>query len=106
MLVGEIGIDRREYLYNLTYCDILLITRGYMRRQHYGWEQARLIAYHVNYCMGLPKGQTAKTIVEWLRFPWEDEDEQSDSTVTNEDIERLRQIMREENARQEKGGES
>ena len=71
MLVGEIGISRREYLYELSYCEILLITRGYFRRYHPGWEQARLIAHQVHYCMGVSKGDVAKTPQELIPFNWE-----------------------------------
>ena len=31
-MVGEIGRDRREYLYEMMYWEILLIVRGYNRR--------------------------------------------------------------------------
>ena len=71
MLVGEIGIARREYLYELSYCEILLITRGYFRRYHPGWEQARLVAHQVHYCMGVSKGDVAKTPQEFIPFHWE-----------------------------------
>lgn len=71
MLVGEIGIARREYLYELSYCEILLITRGYFRRYHPGWEQARLVAHQVHYCMGVSKGDVAKTPQELIPFYWE-----------------------------------
>ena len=71
MLVGEIGYNRKEYLYELDYWEILLITRGYFCRSHSNWEQARLIAYHVRYCMGLGKGESAKDIDQWLPFSWE-----------------------------------
>lgn len=71
MLVGEIGIARREYLYELSYCEILMITRGYFRRYHPGWEQARLVAHQVHYCMGVSKGDVAKTPQELIPFNWE-----------------------------------
>ena len=32
MVVGEIGRDRIEYLYEMSYCEIALIIRGYRRR--------------------------------------------------------------------------
>ena len=30
-----------------------------------------MIAYQAHYCMGLPKGETAPTVTEWIKFPWE-----------------------------------
>ena len=71
MLVGEIGIPRKEFLYELRFVDILLIVRGYFNRQHAGWEQARLIAYHVRYCMGVKKDEVVPTIDKWHPVPWE-----------------------------------
>ena len=67
--MGEIGFPRHEYLYELTYCDLLLITRGFQRPQRHGWQQARLIAYHVRYCIGLSKCENANTLTAWLPFP-------------------------------------
>lgn len=32
-----------------------------------------MIAYQAHYCMGLPKGETAPTVTEWIKFPWEKE---------------------------------
>ena len=62
---------RKEYLYELRFVDILLIVRGYFNRQHAGWEQARFIAYHVRYCMGVKPGDVVPTVKKWYPFPWE-----------------------------------
>ena len=67
MLVGEIGIPRKEFLYDLKLFEIILITRGYFRRHHPGWEQARLIAYHAAHAMG-GKHQPPP-VTQWLKFP-------------------------------------
>lgn len=83
------GFPRHEYLYELTYCDLLLITRGFQRRQRHGWEQARLIAYHVRYCMGLSKDENVKTLTEWLPFPWDREAE----LPTEEEIKEMQALM-------------
>lgn len=90
--MGEIGFPRHEYLYELTYCDLLLITRGFQRRQRHGWEQARLIAYHVRYCMGLSKGENAKTLTEWLPFPWEHEQREAE-LPSEEEIKEMQALM-------------
>jgi len=103
MLVGEIGIGRREYLYDMTFCEILLTTRGYFRRYHSQWEMTRIIAYQIHFCMGLKEGTTAPSLQEFMTFPWErtaDGDTPID-LPTEADIEDLRRIMREENARME-----
>lgn len=50
--MGEIGRDRHEYLYEMSYCDILLIQRGYRRRNILQYQLQRLQAYGAFHCMG------------------------------------------------------
>ena len=69
--MGEIGIPRLEYLYELTHCDLLMIGRGYNARHHHGWEQARLVAYNARFCMG--SKDPIPLVTEWIKFPWERE---------------------------------
>ena len=45
--MGEIGIPRREYLYDLTLCDLLMIERGYYRRSIDVWSASRWSTYHI-----------------------------------------------------------
>jgi hypothetical protein len=102
MFVGEIGIPRREYLYDLTHTDMILIRRGYIRRFHPHWEMARLIAHQTHYCMGVAPGESAKTPTEWITFPWErNEDGEPTDQPSEAEVKRLRQMMIEENARAE-----
>jgi hypothetical protein len=102
MFVGEIGIQRHEYLYILTFADLLLIRRGYFFRYHQQWEMARMIAHQVHYCMGVKQGDTVKTATEWVTFPWERTPDGEPADIPSElEVECLRQIMREENARAE-----
>ena len=72
--MGEIGLPRRECLYELDHADLILISRGYIRRQRSSWEQTRWIAYHVRYCMGLKQGETAPRIQNWVPFSWDNEE--------------------------------
>lgn len=60
--MGEIGRDRREYLYEMSYCDILLIQRGYRRRNILQYQLQRLQAYGAFHCMSGSK----KTPGQWL----------------------------------------
>lgn len=66
--MGEIGISWRDYLYELTYCQLTLIDRGYRRRHRANWEQARLIAYCAAHAMG---GKNIPAIEKWMPLPWE-----------------------------------
>ena len=101
--MGEIGCPRKEYLYEYRFIDLLMIQRGYFRRYHPMWEMTRIISYQVHFCMGLKEGTTAPTIQEFMTFPWErtDDGESPADPMTDEDIENLRRLMREENARAE-----
>ena len=60
--MGEIGRDRREFLYDMSYCDILLIQRGYRRRHILQYQLQRLQAYGAFHCM---RGSN-KTPDKWL----------------------------------------
>lgn len=44
-MVGEIGRDRREFLYDMEWCDIVLIIRGYSRRNILMYQLQRITAY-------------------------------------------------------------
>lgn len=94
MFVGEIGIPRTEYLYELQFVDLLLISRGYFNRLHPGWEQARLVAYNAHYCMG--SKTTPPTVDEWLPFPWENSKSDLPSDDKVEEMRKQYQKMNEE----------
>jgi hypothetical protein len=79
MLVGEIGIPRREFLYDLTRAEIILITRGYFRRYHPGWEQARFIGYHAAHAMGSRTPPPPPS--QWFPLPWEKSAKPADSVT-------------------------
>ena len=61
-VVGEIGINRREYLYELAHDEITLIRRGYRRRNVLQYQLQRLQAYGAMFAMS----GTNKTPVEFL----------------------------------------
>ena len=60
--MGEIGRDRREYLFEMSYCDNLLIQRGYRSRNILQYQLQRLQAYGAFHCMSGAK----KTPEQWL----------------------------------------
>lgn len=95
--MGEIGFPRREFLYDLVWWEVRSIIRGYNARHHHGWEQARLVAYNAHYCMG--SKETPPTVTEWIKFPWEKSAESGSTMPTDDEVERLRQLLREERAK-------
>lgn len=107
--MGEIGYDRLEYLYDLTFCDLLLIERGYERRHCHLWSAARWGTYYIM-CAQVGGKQLAESGIhcpqDLLPLPWDMRHEEGSSTdmPTGEDVQRLRQLMMEENARAEAAG--
>lgn len=91
MLVGEIGIDRRAFLYDLRYWEVLRIIKGYRRRD---WLKLQLMAectYAAMYAMRDPKGMTPQKMFPEL-FKVEDEPEAP--TITEQDAQDLQDMMR------------
>lgn len=91
-MVGEIGIPRHEFLYEIQYWEVLRIVRGYRRR---GRLRDQLIAecvYAALFSMRDAKGKTVKDL-----FPdiFEDDDDYRDEgdTITDEDVAMLQAEM-------------
>lgn len=91
--MGEIGRDRHEYLYEMSYCDILLIQRGYDRRQRYLWSAVRWQTYHTMLSTCGSKSMNEAGIrlpTDLIRFPWEQE---PPPHVSQEEIDTLQAEM-------------
>lgn len=76
MFVGEMGINRKEYLYELVFCDLLLIARGYERRNRHMWSATRWQTYHLMLAF-VGSNKLAENGIhsakDLLKFPWEKE---------------------------------
>lgn len=104
--MGEIGINRLEYLYELSWLDLILIERGYDRRCRHLWSATRWQAYELMSAqMG---GQQMRengihTPLDLIKFPWEKQDNDGGGGSGNmpdaATIAQLRQMMMEENAK-------
>ena len=84
--MGEIGIDRHEYLYELTACDMFLIERGYERRNRHLWSSTRWGTYHIMLATCGTKALQESGIykpTDLIQFPWE---RSSTGNLTEEDI--------------------
>lgn len=105
--MGEIGYNRREYLYDLTYCDILCIERGYYRRNREMWSATRWQAFQIMRAQvgddSLKKSGIHKP-TDLLQFPWEKEQSEPSSMPTEADIAEMQAMMREMNAQNEQSG--
>lgn len=104
LLVGEIGIPRREFLYDLRLWEIRAIVRGYRRRAALTWEPARWQSYIWLRARGAKEYHRPQDV---LKFPWELERGETSEPISDEEVERIREQIREENARlQKKSAES
>lgn len=52
--MGEIGRDRTEFLYHMTYSEIVLIIRGYRHRNILQYQLQRMQIHASAFCMGNP----------------------------------------------------
>ena len=91
MLVGEIGIDRRAFLYDLRYWEVLRIIKGYRRRD---WLKLQLMAectYAAMYAMRDPKGMTPQKMFPELFKP--EDDDTPAPEITEQDAKDLQEMM-------------
>lgn len=96
MFVGEIGIPRREFLYDLNFQEVKLIIRGYRRRERTTWEQVRWQTFWLlhNGMTDLKKaGINAAT--DLVKFPWDDEDVELPS---DQEVDDMLDLMRKVNS--------
>ena len=98
--MGEIGIDRDRFLYGLRHWEIQAIIRGYRRRQRPSWEQARLNAFYIMSAMADLSKAGIRSDRDLITFPWEKEETKSDSLPSDEEVEEMRQMMKELNEQQ------
>lgn len=84
-VVGEGGIAPDYFLDKMDFIEAESFLDGLNRRNRESWEQTRLLGYII------AQSNSTKTLkqTDILRFPW-DEEEKKDTSVTNEDMKRLR----------------
>lgn len=100
LIVGEIGLPRREFLYDIRFWEARRIIRGYIRRDRISKELQRLTAFCVYFT--LRKNEKHETPSQWMTLPWETGEEgQAVEEISDQEIERLRRLMAEENAKAE-----
>lgn len=99
--MGEIGIEHDRFLYGLRHWEIQAIIRGYRRRQRPSWEQARLNAFYIMSAMADLSKAGIRSDRDLITFPWENEEvTKRDSLPSDEEVEEMRQMMKELNEQQ------
>ena len=89
--MGEIGIPRREFLYDLRFWEVRRIVRGYRRRDRLKHQLMAECAFAAMFAMRDPKGKTVRDIFPSL-FQ-DDEDDHSDD-LTEEECKELQDLMK------------
>ena len=97
--MGEIGIPRREFLYDIRFWEVRRIIRGYRRRDRLKHQLMAECAYAAIFAMRDPKGKTVRDI-----FPQifeDDDDEDPEPPMTDEEASELQAEMDAFNAMQQ-----
>ena len=93
--MGEIGIPRREFLYDLRFWEVRRIVRGYRRRDRLTHQLLAECVYAAIYAMRDPYGKTADMIFPDL---FKNDDDDDEPPMTKEDEEELIELIKSANA--------
>lgn len=88
--MGEIGISRQEFMFELKLWEINAIVEGYRRRAYTTWEAARWQTYCIVCAMGAKNIYSPQDI---MKFPWETEDKSVQAEEVSE--EEVKEMQRE-----------
>jgi len=75
--VGEIGIPRREFLFDIRFWEARRILRGYANRHRNLWSSTRWMTYNIMAAMpyvDLTKAGILKP-TDLIKFPWDSDDD-------------------------------
>ena len=90
--MGEIGIPRREFLYDLRFWEARRIIRGYRNRDKLKLQIMAECAFASMFSMRDPKGKTVQDMFPIL-FDDDDEEEGPTASISDEDREDLLDLM-------------
>jgi hypothetical protein len=90
LLVGEIGIDRHVFLYDLQFWELRRIVKGYRRRDILKYQLLRLCAYMSCFSMRDAEGKKPE---DWLPFSFDKEEETTAPPMEQKDIDDLQALM-------------
>lgn len=87
--MGEIGIPRREFLFDLRFWEVRRIIRGYRQRDRLKHQMMAECVYAATYAMRDPKG---KTVVDMFPMLFEDDGDE-EPPISAEDVAELQAEM-------------
>ena len=88
--MGEIGIPRREFLYDLRFWEVRRIVRGYRNRDRLKHQLMAECAYAAIYAMRDPKGKTVRDMFPQI---FEDDDIDDEPPITEDEAADLQALM-------------
>ena len=95
--MGEIGISRREFLYDIRFWEARRIIRGYRKR---GKIFMQLLAENVYASTFAFRGSEGKTVKDMFPMLFKDDDDyEMEPAITEEEQQELQDLMAAENAR-------
>ena len=97
--MGEIGIQRREFLYDIRFWEVRRIVRGYRNRDRLKHQLMAECAYAAMFAMRDPKGKTVADIFPQIFEDVDDEDQEP--PMTDEEASELQAEMDAFNAMQQ-----
>ena len=92
MLVGEIGLDRHQFLYEVKVWEVRRIIKGYRKRDRLILQMLAECSFNAAFAMRNPEGKTARNFYPFL-FE-DDEDDLSGVEISDEEVAELQELMR------------
>ena len=96
MFVGEIGIPRREFLYDLKFWEVRRIIRGYRKR---GRIFMQLLAENVYASTFAMRSAEGKKVQDMFPSIFDDDDDEVEPPMTDDEKQELLDLMAAENER-------
>ncbi len=88
--MGEIGITRREFLYDIRFWEVRRIIRGYRQRDRLKNQLMAECVYAAMYAMRDPKGKGVEDMFPML---FEDDDDEDEPPISAEDVAEMQAVM-------------
>ncbi len=102
MLVGEIGIPRREFLYDLRVWEVRRIIRGYRKRNRLTHQLLAECVYATVHVMRNPEGKRVEDIFpDIFKKDEYTEEENAETDLTDEEYSELQGLMDDINYKKE-----
>lgn len=93
--MGEIGIPRCEFLYDIRFWEVRRIIRGYRQRDRLKYQLLAECAYTAMYAMRDPQG---KTVADMFPMLFEDDESEATPEISDEDYNELQDLIANHNA--------